>query len=76
EEMRRQGGVMAALEGLAATAAAAGRLAAASRFLAEAEELRQASGQLLTTYELAIHERTVATVQAHDATSPSFPAPL
>ncbi|HRW08381.1 MAG TPA: tetratricopeptide repeat protein, partial [Caldilineaceae bacterium] len=76
EEMRRQGGIMAALEGLAATAAAAGRLAEASRFLVEAEQLRQASGQLLTAYELAIHERTVATVQAHDATNPSFPAPL
>jgi len=63
QELKRQGGLMAAQEGLAAVAAAAGLLDEARQRLAEAARLRAQSGQPLTAYELAIHERTVAMVE-------------
>lgn len=61
-ELERKGGVMAATEGLAAVAAAQGDILQARQLLQEAEQLRMESGQLLSTYEQLLHERTVATV--------------
>lgn len=64
QELGRKGGMMAALEGLAAVAAAEGDRTSAQQLLAQAAQLRTESGQPLTTYELAMHERTLAQIQA------------
>lgn len=62
QELERKGGMMAAKEGLAAVAAAQGDVPRARQLLQEAEQLRMESGQLLSTYEQLLHERTVAMV--------------
>ncbi|MCB0064909.1 MAG: tetratricopeptide repeat protein [Caldilineaceae bacterium] len=63
EVLGRQGGLMAAQEGLAAVAAAQGNFTIAQQRLASAAQLRTEYNQYLTTYEQALHERTVALVQ-------------
>ncbi|MCB0090659.1 MAG: tetratricopeptide repeat protein [Caldilineaceae bacterium] len=62
QEMERKGGIMAALEGLAAVAAAQCKVQDARQLLEQAEKLRSEIGQPLTAYELDLHNRTVATI--------------
>ncbi|MEZ4659736.1 MAG: tetratricopeptide repeat protein [Caldilineaceae bacterium] len=64
QELARKGGSMAALEGLAAVAAAQSDVEAAQRLLAQAAQLRSEIGQPLTAYELELHERTLAQIAA------------
>lgn len=61
-QLERKGGMMAAKEGLAAVAATRGNYATAEQLLADAAQLRVESGQLLSTYEEAVHARTVAAI--------------
>jgi predicted ATPase/transcriptional regulator with XRE-family HTH domain len=64
QELESKGGMMAALEGLATVAAAEGSFARAVPLLVSAERLHYEGGQMLTLYELEMHQRTRDVVRA------------